>query len=164
MLATRRLLLTADRRFGTGHWSALRGRCGAEPDAGAPVHHPVQRDCPAGDAHRAAVPLDQLRHRPRHPPDRGDLPGDRHDQVHDHGGSGTASVSSVPAGINWKSTLVRSDPTTNAYRMVGKGTESMGASPVQRPVKVTGTLTVEPTPSPTIKGTEDVYPLPSPAA
>jgi len=80
------------------------------------------------------------------------------------GGSGTASVSSALAGINWKFTLVRSDPTTNTYRMAGKGTESMGASPVLRPVKVTGTLTVEPTPDPTINGTEDVYPLPTPAA
>jgi len=80
------------------------------------------------------------------------------------GGGGTASVSSAPAGINWKFTLVRSDPTTNTYRMVGKGKESMGASPVLRSVKVTGTLTVEPTPDPTINGTEDVYPLPTPAA
>jgi hypothetical protein len=80
------------------------------------------------------------------------------------GGSGTASVSSALAGINWKFTLVRSDPTSNAYRMVGKGTESMGASPVLQPVKVTGTLTVEPTPDPTINGTEDVYPLPTPEA
>jgi hypothetical protein len=80
------------------------------------------------------------------------------------GGSGRARVSSALAGINWKFTLVRSDPTTNTYRMVGKGTESMGASPVLRPVKVTGTLTVKPTPDPTINGTEDVYPLPTPAA
>ena len=77
------------------------------------------------------------------------------------GGSGTASVSSVLAGINWKFTLVRSSAATNTYRMVGKGKESMGASPVLRPVKVTGKLTVEPTPNPTIKGTEDVYPLPT---
>jgi hypothetical protein len=80
------------------------------------------------------------------------------------GGSGTATVSSALAGINWKFTLVRSDATTNRYRMVGKGTESMGATPVLRPVKVTGMLTVEPTPDPTINGTEDVYPLPTPAA
>jgi len=80
------------------------------------------------------------------------------------GGSGTAIVSSALAGINWKFTLVRSDPTSNAYRMVGKGTESMGASPVLQPVKVTGTLTVEPTPDPTVDGTEDVYPLPTPEA
>ena len=52
--------------------------------------------------------------------------------------------------------------TTNTYRMVGKGTESIGTSPVLRPVRVTGTLTVEPTPNPTIKGTEEVYPLPTP--
>jgi len=80
------------------------------------------------------------------------------------GGSGTASVSSALAGINWKFTLVRSNLTTNTYRMVGKGTETMGASPVLRPVKVTGTLTVRPTPDPTINGTEDVYPLATPAA
>jgi hypothetical protein len=79
------------------------------------------------------------------------------------GGSGTASVSSALAGINWKFTLVRSDSTTNTYRMVGKGKESMGASPALRPVKVTGELTVEPTPDPTIKGTEDVYPVPTPS-
>lgn len=79
------------------------------------------------------------------------------------GGSGTASVSSVLAGINWKFKLVRSAATTDTYRMVGKGTESTGTSPVARPVKVTGTLTVEPTPDPTINGTETVYPLPTPA-
>ena len=79
------------------------------------------------------------------------------------GGSGTAHVSSPLAGINWKFTLVRTDPTTSTYRMFGKGTESMGASPVLRPVKVTGTLTVEPTPNPTINGTEYVYPLLTPA-
>ncbi len=80
------------------------------------------------------------------------------------GGSGAASVSSALAGINWKFTLVRSNPTTNTYQMAGKGTESMGTSPVLRPVKVTGQLTVEPTPDPTINGTEDVYPLPTPTA
>jgi hypothetical protein len=80
------------------------------------------------------------------------------------GGSGKASVSSVLAGIKWKFTLVRSSTTTSTYRMVGKGTESTGASPVLRPVKVTGTLTVIPTPGPTINGTEEVYPLPTPAA
>jgi hypothetical protein len=48
--------------------------------------------------------------------------------------------------------------------MAGKGTESLGASPVLRPVTVTGTLTVEPTPDPTIKGTEEVHPLPTTAA
>jgi hypothetical protein len=79
------------------------------------------------------------------------------------GGSGTASVSSVLAGINWKFTLVRTDPTTSTYRMIGNGTESVGANPVLLPVKVTGSLTVEPTPDPTIKGTEDVFPLPPPA-
>jgi hypothetical protein len=80
------------------------------------------------------------------------------------GGSGTASVSSAIAGINWKFTLARSDLTTNSYRMAGKGTESIGASPVARPVKVTGTFTVEPTPDPTIKGTEELFPLPTTAA
>jgi hypothetical protein len=80
------------------------------------------------------------------------------------GGSGTASVSSVLAGINWKFTLVRATPTTNTYRMVGRGTESRGASPVLLPVKVTGTLKVEPTPDPTIKGSESVYPLPTPVS
>jgi hypothetical protein len=80
------------------------------------------------------------------------------------GGSGTASVSSALAGIDWKFTLVRSDPTTNSYRMVGKGKESTGASPVLREVKVIGTLTVEPAPDPTINGTEDVYPVPTSAA
>jgi hypothetical protein len=79
------------------------------------------------------------------------------------GGSGTAHVSSVLAGINWNFTLVRAEVTTNTYRMVGTGRESIGTSPVLRPVRVTGTLTVEPTPNPTIKGTEEVYPLPTPA-
>lgn len=80
------------------------------------------------------------------------------------GGSGTANVSSSLAGIDWKFSLVRSDLATNSYRMAGKGTESIGASPVLRPVKVTGRLTVEPTPDPTIKGTEEIYPLPNTAA
>lgn len=80
------------------------------------------------------------------------------------GGSGRATVSSALAGINWKFTLVRSTATANTYRMSGRGTESMGASPVLRPVKVTGTLRVEPTPDPTIKGTEDVYRLPTSAS
>ncbi len=73
------------------------------------------------------------------------------------GGSGTGSVSSALAGINWTFTLTRSIAVTNTYMMVGYGTESMGATPVVRPVKVTGTLTVKPTPDPTIGGTEDVY-------
>jgi hypothetical protein len=80
------------------------------------------------------------------------------------GGSGTATVSSVLAGIHWKFTLVKANPITNVFRMVGRGTESIGSSPVLRPVRVTGTLTLEPTPDPTIKGSEDVYPLPTPAA
>ena len=81
------------------------------------------------------------------------------------GGSGTASVSSALAGINWTFTLVRSSAAaTDTYQMVGKGKESMGTSPVLRPVKVTGTITVKPTPDPTINGTEDVYPVPTSAA
>ena len=76
------------------------------------------------------------------------------------GGSGTASVSSALADINWTFTLVRSSTAASAtYRMVGKGTESNGASPVLRPVKVSGRITVKPTPDPTLRGTEDVYPL-----
>jgi hypothetical protein len=73
------------------------------------------------------------------------------------GGSGTASLSSALAGINWAFTLTRSSAATNTYKMVGYGTESIGATPVVRPVKVTGKLTVKPTPDPTISGTEDVY-------
>lgn len=73
------------------------------------------------------------------------------------GGSGTANVSSVFAGINWTFTLTRSSAVATSYKMVGYGTESVGASPVVRPVKVTGKLTVKPTPDPTISGTEDVY-------
>ncbi len=80
------------------------------------------------------------------------------------GGSGAASVSSALAAINWKFTLVRTNVATNTYRMVGKGTESLGASIALRPVKVTGTLTVEPTPDPTITGIEDVFPLPTPVS
>jgi hypothetical protein len=80
------------------------------------------------------------------------------------GGSGSASVSSPLAGINWRFTLVRSAATTDTYRMVGNGTESMGATPILRPVKVTGTLTVEPTSAQTIKGTENVYPKLRPTA
>jgi hypothetical protein len=73
------------------------------------------------------------------------------------GGSGSASVSSALAGINWMFTLTRSNAVTNTYKMVGYGTESVGATPVVRPVKVTGKLTVKPTPDPTISGTEDVH-------
>lgn len=75
------------------------------------------------------------------------------------GGSGTANVSSALAGINWTFTLTRTSAVTNTYKMVGYGTESMGASPVLRPVKVTGKFTLKPTPGPTISGTEDVYPI-----
>jgi hypothetical protein len=77
------------------------------------------------------------------------------------GGSGKASVSSPLAGISWSFTLVRSSAATNSYRMVGTGTESVGTTPVSRPVKVTGTLTVVPTPDPTINGTENVYQRPA---
>jgi hypothetical protein len=49
------------------------------------------------------------------------------------------------------------------YRMTGKGTESVGTTPVLRPVKVTGELTVVPTPDPTFNGTEDIFPLPTTA-
>jgi hypothetical protein len=81
------------------------------------------------------------------------------------GGSGTARVSSALAGISWRFTLVRGASTaTDTYRMVGKGTESIGTSPVLRPVKVTGTLTVELTPNPTFHGTEHVHALPTSAA
>jgi hypothetical protein len=80
------------------------------------------------------------------------------------GGSGTATVSSALAGIDWKFSLVRSSASANTYRMVGSGTESVGTSPVRLPVRVTGTITVEPTPLPTITGTEDVTPLLPPAA
>ena len=73
------------------------------------------------------------------------------------GGSGTGSVSSALAGINWTFTLTRGSEVANTYMIFGYGTESMGATPVLRSVKVTGTLTVKPTPDPTIGGTEDVY-------
>jgi len=78
------------------------------------------------------------------------------------GGSGTATVTSVLSTINWKFTLHRSSVSSMVYQMVGKGTESAGATPIVRPVKVTGTLTVSPTPEPTFHGTEDVFPLPTP--
>lgn len=74
------------------------------------------------------------------------------------GGSGTATVSSALAGIDWKFTLHRTSASSTTYQMTGKGTESSGASPVARPVKVTGTITVTPTPDPTFHGTEDVFP------
>jgi len=77
------------------------------------------------------------------------------------GGSGVATVSSALAGINWKFTLVRSGPTGSTYRMSGRGTESVGTSPVVRAVKVTGTLTVGHAAVPTISGTEEVYPVPT---
>jgi hypothetical protein len=78
------------------------------------------------------------------------------------GGSGTATVTSALSEINWKFTLYRTSASSTLYRMVGKGTESVGATPILRPVKVTGTLTVVPTPDPTFHGTEDVFPLPTP--
>ncbi len=78
------------------------------------------------------------------------------------GGSGTATVTSVLSTINWKFTLHRTSVISTVYQMVGKGTESSGATPILRPVKVTGTLTVSPTADPTFRGTEDVFPLPIP--
>jgi len=79
------------------------------------------------------------------------------------GGSGTATVTSALAGIKWKFTLHRSSVSSTVYQMVGKGTETSGTSPIVRPVRVTGTLTVTPTPEPTLQGTENVFPLASPA-
>ena len=79
------------------------------------------------------------------------------------GGSGSASVSSALAGINWTFTLLRATATGTTYAMSGRGTESVGTTPILRPVRVTGRITVFPTPDPTIKGTEAVYPLPIPA-
>ncbi len=81
------------------------------------------------------------------------------------GGSGSASLSSVVAGVNWTFKLVRTTAaSTTTYLMSGNGTESTGTSPVLRPVRVTGRITVVPTPDPTlgptIRGTEAVYPLP----
>jgi hypothetical protein len=78
------------------------------------------------------------------------------------GGSGTATVTSVMSDINWKFKLHRSSVSSMAYRMVGKGTETSGASPIVRPVKVTGTIAVSPTPEPTLQGTEDIFPLANP--
>lgn len=81
------------------------------------------------------------------------------------GGSGRASISSVLADINWTYTLTRSTASAaTTYRMVGTGTETVGTSPVLRPVRVTGTIMVKPTPDPTIHGTEDVYPRLTPAS
>ena len=83
------------------------------------------------------------------------------------GGLGTASLSSVIAGINWNFTLRRAVTGATTFVMNGSGTESQGASPVSRPVHVTGRITVIPTPDPTvgpiIKGTEAVYLVPTPA-
>jgi len=76
------------------------------------------------------------------------------------GGSGTAMVTSALSSISWKFTLHRISVSSTMYRMIGKGTESVGTTPILRPVKVTGTLTVTPTPDPTFHGTEDVFPLP----
>jgi hypothetical protein len=78
------------------------------------------------------------------------------------GGSGTAMVTSALSTIDWTFTLHRTSVASAVYRMVGKGTESVGATPVLRRVKVTGMLTVLPTPDPTMQGTEDVFPLPIP--
>jgi hypothetical protein len=81
------------------------------------------------------------------------------------GGLGTASLSSVVAGIKWNFTLRRAVATgATTYLMNGTGTESLGTPPALHPVHVTGRITVLPTPDPTvgplIKGTEAVYPLP----
>jgi hypothetical protein len=85
------------------------------------------------------------------------------------GGSGSASLSSVLAGINWTFSLARASATTaTTYAMSGTGTESTGTTPVRRPVRVTGQITVLPSPDPTlgpvVKGTENIYPLPFPPA
>jgi len=77
-------------------------------------------------------------------------------------GAGTAMVTSALSTIDWKFTLLRTSVASTVYRMVGKGTESVGTTPVLRRVKVTGMITVLPTPDPTIQGTEDVFPLPIP--
>ncbi len=52
--------------------------------------------------------------------------------------------------------------SSTVYRMVGKGTEGVGTTPILRHVKVTGTITLVPTPDPTFHGTENVFPLPTP--
>jgi hypothetical protein len=83
------------------------------------------------------------------------------------GGSGSASVSSVLVGINWTFTLARATAIgATTYTMSGSGTESTGTTPVLRRVRVTGTIALIPTPDPTlgptIKGTENIYPVPSP--
>jgi hypothetical protein len=80
------------------------------------------------------------------------------------GGSGRASVTSAFGSINWKFKLHRTSVSSTAYRMTGKGTESMGATPVLLPVKVTGPITVVPTPDPTFHGTENVFRLPTTAS
>ncbi len=80
------------------------------------------------------------------------------------GGSGTATVTSAMTTIDWKFTLHRNSASSTVYQMVGKGSETAGASPILRPVKVTGTLKVSPTPEPMFYGTEDVFPLPSSVA
>jgi hypothetical protein len=76
------------------------------------------------------------------------------------GGSGTATVTSVLSTIHWHFKLHRATATGTTYRMTGTGKETVGTTPVLRPVKVTGTLTVLPTPDPTLQGTEDIFPLP----
>jgi hypothetical protein len=77
------------------------------------------------------------------------------------GGSGTATVSSPLGSISWTFKLHRSSAVGSSYLMTGKGTESIGTTPVARPVKVTGTIATTPTPIPTFQGTESIYPLPS---
>jgi hypothetical protein len=78
------------------------------------------------------------------------------------GGSGTATVTSALSSINWRFKLHRSSVSSTMYQMVGKGTESDGASPIVRLVRVSGTFTLTPTPDPTFQGTEEVFPLPIP--
>jgi hypothetical protein len=73
------------------------------------------------------------------------------------GGNGRAKVSSPMVGINWTFTLVATGP--NRYQMSGKGTESPSGPPILRPVRVTGTIETAPTPIPTLKGTQYVFPL-----
>jgi hypothetical protein len=85
------------------------------------------------------------------------------------GGEGVASLSSVIAGIKWTFILIKSSAAgSTTYLMNGTGTESQGTTPIQRPVRVTGKITVIPTPAgvvgPLVKGTEAVYLLPVPAA
>jgi len=85
------------------------------------------------------------------------------------GGSGTATVTSPLSTISWEFKLHRTSatstvPISTVYRMVGKGTESQGSTPIVRPVKVKGLITLVATPDPTFHGTEDVYPRPTPVS